>query len=95
MEIKRLYFQVIHLCTHRDPELDFKTQNNGFIGKIGGDEHWESYRNQELENLNLPYTRETNGTDIYIWGYSFDRKKWDLFLASGFIERFFSSNKRK
>jgi len=83
------------LCTHRDPELDFKTQNNGFIGKIKGDEHWESYRNQELENLNLPYTRETNGTDIYIWGYSFDRKKWDLFLAMGLLKGFFQAIREK
>ena len=83
------------LCTHRDPKDDFKTQNNGFIGNIKDAENWESYRNQELEDLNLPFTRESNGTDIYIWGYSFDRKKWDLFLAMGLLKGFFQAIREK
>ncbi len=79
------------LCTHRDPEENFKTQNNGFIGTVIDDEQWKSYRNEELENLNLPYSRESNGTDIYIWGFRYDKQKWDLFLAMALMKGFFEA----
>ena len=79
------------LCTHRDPKENFKTQNNGFIGTVIDDEQWKSYRNEELENLNLPYSRESNGTDIYIWGFRYDKQKWDLFLAMALMKGFFEA----
>ena len=83
------------LCTHFDPDSNYKTQHTGFIGRIIDQERWESYRNEDLENLDLPYYRDENGTDIYIWGFSYEKNKWDLYLAMGLIKGFFQAIREK
>ncbi len=94
-KINRVFAGNSVLCTHFDPKENFKTQDTGFIGTLIDNETWKSYRDEDINNLDLPIQRDSNGTDIYIWGFNYDPKKWDLFLAMGLMKGFFEAIRDK
>ena len=83
------------LCSHIDPTQNYKTQETGFIGTVIDPNKFVSYRNNDLLNINFPYERSTNGTDIYIWGFKHESDNWDLLLAKGLIKGFFAAIREK
>ena len=83
------------LCSHIDPNKFYKTQETGFIGTVIDENQFISYRNDDLLNIDFPYNRSTDGTDIYIWGFKHDSDKWDLLLAKGLIKGFFAAIREK
>ncbi len=87
----KLFIGMAKLCTHRDLETNEKTQSHGFycIKSGNSSEDWTAYRNDDVDKIKVPFQREENGTDIYVWG--FDRDEWDIKLAMGLIYAFFQA----
>ena len=72
MDGEKGYIGICKLCSTRMEGTDEKTQGTGYFG---------------LNNKNMPYKRETTGTDIYILGFR-KNNNWKKELITKILDSF-------
>ena len=93
MQTRDLYVGRSNLCTHIKDDLE--TQGTGYFGITSSSKNdWQSFRGDQIKNVEIPFERNELGTDIYVWGFP-ESDEWDLKLSMGLSYAFFQAIKEQ